>query len=1068
MNIPNLTELRTEYHRPNSRVHRLARAFMWICAAFALWVLFGFFGLPPILRGQMEKRLGAELGRKVVVEKVRFNPLRFSLAIEGFKIAERDDEVKTWIGWRRLYVNVDTFSLLWREWRVQNIELESFSARVAVDPAGQVNFADLLAKLGQAAEPAEKPKTPWPLHVLRLSVIDSRLEYSDASQGAPFETLVGPTTFSLRDFHTGGKKQAPGEFAATTESGETFGWRGRVSFGPLRSSGDVEVGRLSLKKYAPYYASRVKFDLLDGRLDLAGHYEFSLENGRSTLRLSEGKAVLKSLQIAPRGQDAPVVVLDQVDVSEVSANWPAVSAEVGRVVVAGGSVGAVRTSAGIDLLDLLMPVVPTAPAPAVSLPAAAPAPAPASPPLDVKVNALTVRALAVNVEDQTTPRPAKHAFGDLNFDLRNFTLANPETPMAIGFRSNYGGDGVVHLAGTVSLSPLKAQLGVELTNLSLTGLSPYAETFVNARVARGRLTAALHVAAELVAEKPPVLSAEGEVNVDNFAVYDATEADELVSWRNLAIKGLEYGTEPSKLLATEIFWNEPAGHVIVNADGTNNLELALGKGAGTAAGAATGASPATVSLPKGKAKPVPAPTAGPLGDMQVSVDRFVLEKGGVDFTDRSLQPNVRVVMNQFSGAIEGLSSSEVSRATVDIRGRMDGVTPVTITGKTNPLSVDAFTDMKMTLKTMELAPLGPYVGKFAGYELERGSLSVDVKVGIKRRKVDSANVATINQFTLGNSTNSPDATKLPVKLALALLRDTSGKIVLDVPVQGSLDDPEFRVGRVVWRVVTNLLAKAATSPFALLGSMFGSDKGEELAFQRFQPGVAVPVDEEEIKKLDVIAKALTERPTLRLEIVGGYDEAADAPVLREEALETQMRNIIWNDRRMVDPAVTLDQIQIDPVQKNGMIRRLFYKAFPKEKPKRFSPGEEGYTDDVVVGQRGNLGSFARKKRAAAPAPAPAQRQEVAQGNRTNPDGTTDTTAEVKEVKPLTFEEMKARLLSQITVNEEAFRKLAAERANAVREYLVNHGEVPAERLSLAAITATQPAAKGARVELKLQ
>ncbi len=1050
LKIPHLSELRQDYDRSSVRVHVIVRIFLLCGLAALIWALIGFFALPPVLRSQMGKRLSAQLQRPVSVERVRVNPLVLSLTVEGFKIADKD--VETWVGWQRLYVNFDTFSVFLREWRFQDIELDGFVGRVQIDKEGRLNFADVIDILGAPRPKVEQRQaSSWPLFIARLAVADARLYYDDASQGEPFHSEVGPTTVILRDFHTGGKGHAPGEFTATTESGEVVSWRGNLSFVPLRSAGDFEIAKIALKKYSPYYAKRVAFDVLDGRLTLAGHYEFSLEEGKPLFRLTEGRSLLQTLRIAPRGKTDPVVDIDQIEVADTTAAWPAMNVEVGRVVVSGGSVSARRTAEGLDLVKVLAPV--SASVPAATSPAAAQA---ASSPMNIKLGAVSMRKLALTVEDLTTPRPALHQFSDLNCDLRNLTSAAPFVPVPVGFRSNYAKDGQVHLAGTVTLSPLKAQLGVELTNVSLAGLSPYAEAFAKVRVGRGRMTTALYLGAEMEPGKTPAVSVQGEFNVDQFAIYDANEADEILSWRSLSVKGLEYVSEPGKLLATEVSWIEPSGHLIVNKDGNTNIDEAMGRGAGIEPQPT-----ATVKLPGPDAVP-----ASPLEGMAVSLDRFVLEKAAVDFTDRSLLPNVRIGLNQLSGQIEGLSSSELARATVDLRGRVDGVTPITITGKTNPLSADAFTDLKVMMKGMELAPVGPYLGKFAGYELERGTLNFDIKCLIKRRKVDSANVATIDQFTFGAPTNSPDATQLPVRLAVALLRDTSGRIVLDIPVQGSLDDPNFRVGRVVWRVITNLLTKAATSPFTLLGSMFGGGRGEELSYQAFLPGEDIPVNDEEIKKLDIVAKALKERPSLHLEILGGYDEALDATVLREQMLDAQMRNIIWNDRRLIEPEITLEQIEVDPAQRNGMIRRLYYKAFPKEKPKRSSPGDPGYADDSVAGQRGNLGAFQRKKRdEIMTMPRPAV---VPKPKKKENDGTTETAPELKEIKPPSFEEMKARLLEQLTVDEESFRKLASMRANAVRLYLINYGEVPPERISLAAITQENPAAKGARVELKLK
>ena len=1031
---------------------RWLRWLSWCAGFLALWAVLGFFAAPPLLRGQLEKRLSAQLHRRVTVGKVQLNPLTLSVSLESFSVAEPSGE--QFIGWRRLFVNFDAFSFLLREWRFQEIALDGFTGKVAVAKDGRLNFADLLESLGGAPVTPQTNKKPWPLLVRRLAISAARLSYSDASRTEPFATEVGPTSVSLLNFYTGGPKQAPGEFAATTESGETFTWHGTLSLAPLRSSGDVSLGKIALKKYAPYYSDRVKFDLRDGRLDVALHYDLSVDDGKPSLRVSDGRIALDSLQIAKRGVGDPVISLKQIELSGLAATYPKVSAEVARVAVTGGSITLQRTAEGIDLVDLLMPVVPETP-PAVTLVAMPAAPAVPPAPIDFKVTEISIRDLAVVIEDRSTPRLARHELTELTCDLRNFSLANQATPLPFGFKAKLAPEGMIHAAGTIALAPVKAELVLELANVSLANISPYAEPFVNLRIGKGQLTTALNLRLELPPGAAPIIVAQCDVNVEDFAAFDAASVDEIAGWRSLAIKGLEYSSDPAKLLISEITWSEPTGHLIVNADHSLNLAVAL---------QSPDAAAPEVTLPS-----APAPKQGHAEPLFIALDRLVLENAAFEFVDRSLQPNVRVSLNALSGQIDGLASSDLARATVNLQGKVDGVAPVAVTGKINPLSAQAFTDLKVAMKNIELVPVGPYVGKFAGYELSRGSLNLDVKCRVAQRKIECTNVVTIDQFTFGNATNSPDATPLPVRLAVALLRDTSGRIVLDVPVQGSLDDPNFRVGRVVLRVLTNLLTKAATSPFTLIGSLFGAGKGDDLSFQQFVAGGIVPQGEGETKKLDVVARALLGRPTLHLEIVGGYDKEADGPALREQALDNQMRSLIWADRRRVEPEITLDQIQLDPMQKMGMVRRFYYKSFPNEAPRHVSATPAGPTP-TVSGQRGNLGGFQRRQATvsrSAPTPAPKPTPppvDTGAGDET----ITETSPVPTAPKPMTLEEMKARLLARITVDEEAFRQLAAERAQVVREYLVNQGQVPAERISLVGATAETPAAKGTRVDLRLK
>jgi len=1036
---------------------RWLRGLLWGAVFFVSWCVLGFFVAPPILRGQLEKRLSEQLHRHVTIGKVQLNPLTLSVVIESFSVAEPAAMGGQFIGWRRLFVNFDAFSVLFREWRFQAFELDGFSGQIAVAKNGQLNFGDLLTSLGGASSAAPKVDAkPWPVLVGRMAITNARLAYSDASRTEPFTTVFGPTSFSLRNFHTGGANQAPGEFAATTEAGETFAWKGELRVAPLRSSGRVELGKISLKKYTPFYSDRVKFDLKDGWLGMALDYEFEDKDGKPSLRIANGHAILESLQIAKRGASEPVIALNQVELVGLAATWPTISAEVARVAVTGGSVVVQRTAEGIDLVDLLMPVVAGAP-PAVTLaPESATALAPAAEPLNIDVAEISIRELAVTVEDRSTPRLARHELTELTCDLRNFSLANPAVMMPFGFKAKLAPEGGIHAAGTISLAPLKADLALELNAVSLASLSPYAETFVNLRIGKGRLTTALNLRLELPVGSAPVIAAQGDVNVDEFAVYDAASVDEIARWSSLTVKGIEYSSAPAKLMISEVTWVEPTGHLIVNADGVTNFALAL-KPADAAAVRTPG-----VKLPNALA-------ARPAVDepIFITLDRFVVEKAAMGFIDRSLQPNVYVSLNEISGVIEGLASSELARATVSLSGKVDGVAPVSVTGKINPLSAQAFTDLKVTMKAIELVPVGPYAGKFAGYELARGSLNLDVKCRVAQRKIDCTNVVTIDQFTFGNATNSPDATKLPVRLAVALLKDTAGRIVIDVPVQGSLDDPNIRSGRVIWRVITNLLVKAATAPFSLLGSLFGGEKGQDLSFLQFAVGAADPQDEAEVKKLDVVAKALLGRPTLNLEIVGGYDEVADGPALRELALENKMRNIIWADRRMVETELTLEQVQIDPVQKAGMIRRLYYKTYPSEKPRHASFGG-GEPSGPVAGSRGNLGAFKRSETTISKARAVAKYIPLPDKNADPSLPPENAPVELKSKATLTPEEMKARLLGELTLDDEAYRQLALERATAVRKYLVNTGQVPAERISLAGITEETPAAKGARVELRLK
>ena len=174
---------------------------------------------------------------------------------------------------------------------------------------------------------------------------------------------------------------------------------------------------------------------------------------------------------------------------------------------------------------------------------------------------------------------------------------------------------------------------------------------------------------------------------------------------------------------------------------------------------------------------------------------------------------------------------------MNLHAKVDNVGPVEITGTINPLSWNQTNELKIVVKNVDLTPTSPYVGRFAGYRLAQGKVEMTLAYHLYERKLKSANLIVLDRFTFGEKVNSPDATKLPVSLAIAILKDRDGKIKLDVPIEGSLDDPQFRLHKVIVSAIVNMLTKIATSPFSALGAVFGG-RGEEIRYQDFAPGSA--------------------------------------------------------------------------------------------------------------------------------------------------------------------------------------------------------------------------------------
>lgn len=1024
------------------------RRILWITAGFlALFTLCGFVVLPPLVKSQLEQRLSAALGRTVTIERVRINPYELSLSLENFDLREVDGRT-SFVSWRRLFVNFEALASLRGDWVLGDIDLDGLQAAVQVKPDGSLNFSDLLAKLTPPAAAPAAPAAPAPppgraVHVTRLAVTQAKITFTDQSQPKPFATVIGPLTFAVSGFHTGGSSAAPYRFEAATEAAEKLSWTGTLQAAPFRSSGEFRLENVSLAKYAPYHGRHMLADVADGKVGFRGRYEINLAAAARVVRLLDGALQLRGLRLLERASQEPALELPFLDISGIHADALARKVELETISVVGAYLRTRREKDGTLNLVSMFPAPTGGPAQA----AAAPVPATAAPVPDFKLGELSLRECAVDVVDLAAPRPVWLGLTGLTLSLKGATLADGATmPLQLAFK--WAPRGTVRIEGTVALKPsLQATLQTQIAGLEFLPLSPYLEQFVNARVTQGTLSTTNTIQFALTGGTPTV-TFEGGVTVEKFGLVDAARNEDLAGVGALALNGVKVGTAPQLSVAiAEINLKGPYTRLIVNPDKTLNFaSLVRPPPAGT--------TPA-VTPPAGAAPPPPAPP-------RIEIGRVVIGEGDFSLMDFSLEPHVRLALGQFGGTIAGLSSENMAKADVALKGTVDGAGPVAITGRLDPLGPSRFVDLSVDCKNVDLVAFSPYGGKFAGFELARGKLGADLHLLVDGPKLDATNVVRLDRLTFGAPVASADATKLPVRLGVALLKDLDGRIVIDLPIQGRLDDPEFKVGRVIGRVLLNLLTKAAVSPFKLIGSMFGGG-GDELAFQEFAPGRSA-LQPAELGKLETMIKALGNRPELSLALEGSFDPAADTHALKRVKLAEQVRRAIWERKHAADPNIPPpEQLPITPAEEAAMIKTLFDQKFP--------PGTEFGTPlpqppAVVKPPEPPAGFFQRIVRTISGR----TKRELAAAQAENDRRTAEHKQALEQAitsgRPV--DEMLGRLAEATTVSGGDLAALAAARAQSVRDHFVLKGQIAADRLFLAKGTDAAQGSKGPRVFLSLQ
>lgn len=282
--------------------------------------------------------------------------------------------------------------------------------------------------------------------------------------------------------------------------------------------------------------------------------------------------------------------------------------------------------------------------------------------------------------------------------------------------------------------------------------------------------------------------------------------------------------------------------------------------------------------------------------------------GRGSFVDERVSPRVTLELSDMEGHFRNIASDPSTQTEIHLQAILERTAPLTLSGHLNPLQATTLTEAKLSLQGAPLLPLGPYSSRFLGYHLARGRVSLDLDYQVTNQRLRAHNRIIIDNLDLGRSSGSPDATRLPIKLAVALLKDSSGRITLDVPVEGDLADPRFRLGRVIAGVVINLVTRAATAPFSLLGSLFGSS--ERLDHCPFEAG-SDTLDQTAEASLSALAKALQQRPALRLEVIGRHDPHLDAQALIARDYERRLRFSAWSllRARQANPPPP-DQLQL--------------------------------------------------------------------------------------------------------------------------------------------------------------
>lgn len=925
----------------------LKRAALTLAVVIGLYALLGFFILPGVALRVANQQLSQLATVPARLDRIELNPFSLELQLWGLHVGELEQPQ---LAFQRLYANLQLDSLWRGGLHLADVELERAHTEVLFDKDGKLNLTSLFKLPPSEEKPAqEEPSEPFPLRVERIALIENSVHFLDLRPSEPVEFLYDSLNLELKNLSTLPDDNADMQMVATGPYGGRLDWQGQITLSPITSQGQLKVSDGKFNAFWPYVRDAAPLVLEDGHFNLSTDYSLDLTQNTELL-LHNTQANISSFAIkSPEGK--PLVRLEQLQVADTSLDLAKQQVVIGSIRSQKLETWAAREKDGqLDWQKLFAshskPAAKPAPAPetapqaateaapptaaeyATAEPAAKaqesqpeapsteqPAPsgdstASAEPgkPWQVLLRDVQLRDYQVHLEDRAAgSQPVKLELKPLNLDIKDFDSLGT-APFALKLDTGVNEDGQVQADGQVQLQPTTAKLKVATRNIDLRMAQTYIDPFMRLELRSGKLDSDLNV--DLKGVEPLAFSVGGQVVVNQLHTLDTLKNRDFVKWQQLQVDGLDYQHSKGLVIAT-VSLQQPYARFIINEDLTTNInDLLIPQPASSSTG-----------TQKAESKPLP-----------IRIGGITLHNGSANFADYSLRPDFATAIQQLDGRIGTLDNQSPKAASVDIKGKVDKYAPVTIKGQLTPFNPLNSLDIATSFKNVELTTLTPYSGKFAGYRIRKGRLNLDLHYRIQKGQLNADNKLLLEDLQLGERVDSKDAVDLPVRLAVALLKDTKGNIDIELPVQGDLNNPEFSVMPIVWQTLRNLVLRAAQAPFKFIAGLVGGSESD-LSQVQFAAGSS-ELDGNAQKALDTLAKALKERPVLRLEVEGRSAAAIDGPLLAEERLEREYRNTQYKILQRAGKRVpaSADELEIDEDDKAALLEGIYRSRLKQQPP----------------------------------------------------------------------------------------------------------------------------------------
>lgn len=841
---------------------RLSKALVILGALLIWYTLIGFLIAPPLIRHFAERALRENFSPDSAVAKVRINPFRGSVVVEGLRVA---DKAGAWsVEWDVAEVNLDSATVY--EWYPVLDGVRFVGADVFVEKRP----AELVAPAPEEASGdwreavntlnlAEIPQVQIDL----LEFVEGRFRFMDLSAAAIYEKTIAPINFTLRDLTTVADGDSEMSFVAKTDQGAVLSWEGDFRSQPMRTEGSFSLSGLAMHSLSPYFAHYITFNLERAIFGLRFDYALDLGDLENLLKISDGGVSLEEIRCQVLDASDRLITIDSVAASGLAFEFPQMALGVGSIAISDGETRIYRDAGGEVNLSRLIALPPKVEAESVE-PPDGPSAEPSLPPLTYRIDRIVLNDYSVSWEEAVDASQANLVVKVPRMEITNVT-SDTELPFGLDAEYQIGDAGKIGIDGTVLADGPELDLNITAASVPLVPFAPYAKRYGNMEISQGAVnfSGGVNYAA---AGKQVV---QGDLSIDDLAMVYGAGTD--VAWNRFDVQGLLLDLSPLNVSVERISLTAPQVSYVQGAS-TNEA----GEGVAVDQTEAADSDSGSRTTP-------------------VKIDSIAVTEGRFVFEDQSLEPAPKLIIDAMDLRVSDLDLASAQPANVRFESAVNG-SDFSVEGILSLNAPKEATQLKASLKGLALPAFSGYTGRAVGRAVDSGRFGLEADWTIEGQQLKASNKIRIEQLKFGEAIKSESAISLPLDLAVMMLSGPNGVMDLSLPLSGDLSDPKVGIGQIVRTAIVGLVTNVAAAPFKMLSGLVGAGDAD-ISVVSFAEGSAELEPAMDVR-LGSLIEALKERPGLKLVLVPQVSEA-DVRRLSEEKLKlTLMEGAAPSDSKL--------------------------------------------------------------------------------------------------------------------------------------------------------------------------